>query len=187
MIDQSTLQTYIDNIDKDVNEFTEITNNIIKKQSSDLDSLMQDLKSAVTQPDAVSTDAVERYYAELTNLLYFMAERLNKLSIYKDISKATSKEAYNNKYVTYSSEKDEKGKSIRTVNENVALAESTTQYEATVATIYSSAYDALRIKYDAAQEMVTTLKNILKRRVNEEYINYQLSNMKFEMDNNPAD
>ena len=35
----------------------------------------------------------------------------------------------------------------------------------------------LNMKLDMAQEMVNTLKHILKRRTNEEYYNFQLSNM----------
>ena len=142
-----------------------------------LDELMQDLKVAVTQPEAISTDALERYYIELSNLIYFMAERIEMLNVFKDMSKATAKEAYNKAYLKYSGEKDEKGKSLRTVNENSSLAERDSQYEATVNTIYANAYDSLSMKLDMAQEMVSTLKHILKRRTNEEYYNFQLSNM----------
>lgn len=176
MLNQNELQPYLDSINENVNDFTSITNNVVHEQSADLDNLMQDLKIAVTQSDAIGTDTLERYYAELSNLIYFMAERIEKLNVFKDMSKATSKEAYNKAYLKYSSEKDEKGKSLRTVNENSSLAERDSQYEATVNTIYANAYDSLKMKVEMAQEMVSTLKNILKRRMNEEYYNFQLSN-----------
>lgn len=177
MINQKELQPYLDEVNENVNDFTTITNNVVHEQSADLDELMQDLKVALTQPEAISTDALERYYAELSNLIYFMAERIERLNVFKDMSKATAKEAYNKAYLKYSGEKDEKGKSLRTVNENSSLAERDSQYEATVNTIYANAYDSLSMKLDMAQEMVSTLKHILKRRTNEEYYNFQLSNM----------
>ena len=177
MINQKELQPYLDEVNENVNDFTSITINVVHEQSADLDELMQDLKFAVTQPDAISTDALERYYIELSNLIYFMAERIEKLNVFKEMSKATAKEAYNKAYLKYSSEKDEKGKSLRTVNENSSLADRDSQYEATVNTIYANAYDSLSMKLDMAQEMVSTLKHILKRTTNEEYYNFQLSNM----------
>lgn len=177
-IDTTKLEEYMNSIQSSVSEFNSITEKIIRENSSDLDSLMADLKEAVTQEEAASTDTIERYYAELSNLLYFMADRLERLSVYKDMSKAKNKEAYNRAYLSFSAEKDEKGKSVRTVNENTALAETESQYDSTVSLIYASVYDAVKLKADAAQEMVSTLKNILKKRMNEMYLNGQLSGMR---------
>ena len=177
-IDMTRLEEYMGSLQSSVSEFDAITEKIIEENSADLDSLMGDLKEAVTQEEAASTDTIERYYAELSNLLYFMADRLERLSIFRDMSKAKNKEAYNKAYLNFSSEKDEKGKSVRTVNENTALAETESQYDSTVNLIYSSVYDAVKLKVDMAQEMVNTLKNILKKRINENYLNAQLSSMR---------
>ena len=177
-LDNNTLNEKIANIDESVNEFNEITERVIKEQSADLDDLMQAIHYAVTQENAISTDAVERYYAELSSLVYFMSERIEKLNVFKDVSKATAKEAYNKAYIRFCAEKDEKGKSIRTVNENTALAETDSQYEVVMQSIYGNAYDAVKLKLDLALEMLSTLKHILKRRMNEEYMDYQMANMK---------
>lgn len=177
-IDVTKLEEYMNSLQASVSEFDAITEKIIQENSADLDSLMADLKEAVTQEEAASTDTIERYYAELSNLLYFMADRLERLSVFRDMSKAKNKEAYNKAYLSFSSEKDEKGKSVRTVNENTALAETESQYDSTVNLIYSSVYDAVKLKVDMAQEMVNTLKNILKKRINESYLNAQLSSMR---------
>lgn len=177
-VDIDKLQEYLDSIQLSVNDFHSITDSVISENSSDLDSLMEDLKLAVTQQEAVSTDTLERYYAELTNLLYFMASRIERLGVYKDISNAAAKEAYNKAYLQYCAEKDEKGKSVRTVNENTALAETASQYESVTNTIYASAYTAIKMKVDSAQEMVSTLKNILRKRMNEAYLNAQISELR---------
>lgn len=177
-IDVEKLQEYLDTIQLNVEDFQSITNKVIEENSADLDALMADLKEAVTQQDAASTDTIERYYAELSNFLYFMASRIERLSIFKDVSSAAAKEAYNKAYLQYCADKDEKGKSVRTVNENAALAETASQYESVTSTVYANAYTAIKLKLDAAQEMVSTLKNILKKRMNEAYLNTQLSSMK---------
>lgn len=174
-IDFEKLQQYIDDLNSNVDEFNSITEKVVKEQSEDLDNLMSYLRVAVTQEGAITTDALERYYAELTNLLYFMSDRIGKLNVYKDMSRAMSKEAYNTAYLKYSMEKDERGKSVRTVNENTSLAEFETKSQSMIDTIYSNAYGILKTKVDAANEMVSTLKHILRRRVSEEYLNAQIS------------
>lgn len=179
-IDLEKLQEYLDSIQVNVEDFQLITNKVIEENSQDLDALMADLKFAITQEEAASTDTIERYYAELSNLLYFMAARMERLSVFKDVSSAAAKDAYNKAYLQYCSEKDEKGKSVRTVNENVALAETAAQYESVTNTVYANAYTAIKMKVDAAQEMSGTLKNILKKRINEAYLNAQLSSMRAE-------
>ena len=170
------LQQHITTLTNNVTEFTDIVNKVVKEQSEDLDALMEAISYSVTQEDIISTDAIERYYAELSNLVYFMSDRIGELSVYRDMSKAMTKEAYNNAYLRYSSEKDEKGRSVRTVNENSALSETSSKTQSIVDTIYANAYGILKNKFDMALEMVSTLKHILKRRVSDEYINAQVSN-----------
>ena len=131
---------------------------------------MQDLMNELTQPDPMPTDLLERYYAELTNMVYFMCDKLEQLSAYNDLSKAAAKEVYNKAYLEASSQKDERGKSRTTVAENTAIAENNSQYNSVVNSIYEHVYKTLKLKYDCANEMITTLKNIIKRRMQGEYL-----------------
>ena len=85
------------------------------------------------------------------------------------MSKAAAKEIYNKAYLSASSEKDEKGKSKTTVAENTSIAESASQYETVVSSVYEHAYKTVKMKIDSANEMITTLKNILKRRIADNY------------------
>ena len=66
-LNDEKLQNYIDSLNANVTEFASITNQVVAEQSSDLDELMEAIRYSVTQEDAISTDAVERYYAELSN------------------------------------------------------------------------------------------------------------------------
>lgn len=180
---EKTIDSLNTNLQEDSTIVTTLVGNVITEYSADLDSLMKDLNVAVTQPEAISTDLIERYYAELTTLVYFMCERIEKLNVLSDLSKAKLKEAYNSLYIKVCGEKDERGKSIRTINENTALAEDGSKYEATLNIVYDQAYRTLKMKVDMAMEMVSTLKHILKRRAQEEYMNFSVSSMKYKGDN----
>ena len=99
-IEKDKLQEYIDDLNKNVVDVASTVDAVVKEQSRDLDDLMEAIKYSVTQEEIISTDAIERYYAELTNLNYFIADRIGRLNMYKAYSKA---------YLSYSMEKDGKG------------------------------------------------------------------------------
>ena len=181
MGDVNILDALMESVNSDSQIFTEMVDRVVKEYSNDLDGLMEDLRIAVTQSDAIATESVERYYAELSNMVYFMVDRLEKLNVFSDLSKAKMKEAYNRVYLQVSAEKDEKGKSIRTVNENTALAEDGSKYESVMNTVYDHAYKSLKNKVDMAMEMISTLKNILKRRSQEDYLSFSMNNLKANM------
>lgn len=179
--------TYLNNIDEEKvtalltataensKYFEDTVMGVVTAYSANLDSLMEAIYNSSIQEEAISTSAVERYYAELAGLLYFMSTEIEKLNIYNDMSKAAAREVYNKAYLSSSSEKDAKGKSVRTVAENTSIAEMSSQYETVVNQVYEHAYRTIRVKMDAANEMVTTLKNILKKRMSDDYINNQIS------------
>lgn len=166
-IDEQKVADLLDQTNDNVRYFTEVSDQVVKSYTDDLDSLMQDLYIVVTQQDAPSTDVLERYYLELTGLLYFMGERLERLGVQEDISKSAAKEVYNKAYLN-NQIKDVDKKNKTTVAENQAVAEENSKYEATVNTIYSRAYKQVRYKIDAAYEMINTLRKIITKRMNED-------------------
>lgn len=169
-IDGNEIERLVDGVRTNSNYFRDISDKLIKEYAGDMDSLMQDLLSELTQPDPMPTDLLERYYAELTNMVYFMCDKLEQLSAYNDLSKAAAKEVYNKAYLEASSQKDEKGKSRTTVAENTSIAENASQYNNVVSSVYEHVYKTLKLKYDCANEMITTLKNIIKRRMQGDYL-----------------
>lgn len=172
-------QVFLESFDKDkmddiirqtklnADYFNDSVSKVVSEYAKDLDDIMYDLKVALTGDDAISDNALERFYAELTNMLYFAGEKVELLSVLNDMSKSASKEKYNKSYLNNSSQKDEKGKSKNTVAENQALAEQDSIYESTVSTVYEHAFKLLKAKVEAGYEMCTTLKNIMKKRMQE--------------------
>lgn len=169
-IDGNEIEQLVAEVRTNSDYFKDISGKLIREYAGDLDDLMRDLMNELTQPDPMPTDLLERYYAELTNMVYFMCDRLEQLSAYNDLSKAAAKEVYNKAYLEASSQKDEKGKSRTTIAENTAIAENNSQYNNVVSSVYEHVYKTLKLKYDCANEMITTLKNIIKRRMQGEYL-----------------
>ena len=81
-INNEKLTEYFNDIKEKSEIFSDMVNKVVLSYSGDLDALMDDLKIALTQPDAISTDGLERYYAELSNLIYFMADKVEKLNVF---------------------------------------------------------------------------------------------------------
>lgn len=177
-VDEEKVAALLEEVANNSAQFAETVSRVVASYSRDLDELMADIYTAVTQEDAITTDGIERYYAELTSMLYFMGDKLERLNVESDMAKAAAKDVYNKAYLAACSEKDEKGKSIRTVAENTSVAETSTQYNSVVSQVYEHAYRAVKSKVDAASEMVSTLKHILRKRVSDEYLNNQLASMK---------
>lgn len=169
-IDGNEIERLVDDVRTNSNYFRDISDKLIKEYAGDMDDLMRDLLTELTQPDPMPTDLLERYYAELTNMVYFMCDKLEQLSAYNDLSKAAAKEVYNKAYLKASAQKDEKGKSRTTVAENTSIAENASQYNNVVSSVYEHVYKTLKLKYDCANEMITTLKNIIKRRMQGDYL-----------------
>lgn len=169
-IDGNEIERLVDGVRTNSNYFRDISDKLIKEYAGDMDDLMRDLLAELTQPDPMPTDLLERYYAELTNMVYFMCDKLEQLSAYNDLSKTAAKEVYNKAYLKASAQKDEKGKSRTTVAENTSIAENASQYNNVVSSVYEHVYKTLKLKYDCANEMITTLKNIIKRRMQGDYL-----------------
>lgn len=166
-IDESKVNDLLTQTETNVEYFTSVSDNVVKAYTQDLDALMEALYEKVIKEEAPATITLERYYLELTNLLYFMGERLERLGIQDDVSKSAAKEVYNRAYLN-NQIKDADKKNKTTVAENQAVAEECAKYENTVNTIYARAYKQVRYKIDAGYEMVNTLRKIITRRMNEE-------------------
>lgn len=169
-LDKEKLESITNVTSENSEYFFQLVNNIVTMYTKDLDAIMKDLYRDTTNSDAITTDEVERYYAELTNMLYFMTTNVERLNVFSDMAIAAAKEVYSKAYLDAAAEKDEKGKSLRTVGENQSVAEIASQYENVSSSIYQHAYRCIKAKYDAALETVSMLKNIIKRRMNEEYL-----------------
>ena len=170
--------TYLDNVNTDkVNEllnktennveyFNSVSDQVVSAYSYDLDNLMISINKELKNKDTLDINSIERYYIELTNILYFMGNNLEQLGIRNDMSKAARQEVFNKAYMS-NLDKDLDKKNKTTVAENTAQAEQCSQYETIINSIYDRAYKQVKYKIDAGYEMTKSLSKILSRRMQE--------------------
>lgn len=161
----------LEGTDKNVGYFTQISDSLVEAYTQDMDNLMRCIKADTvdTEPSDV---VLEKYVLELSNLLYFMGQRLESVGVKEDLSKLAAKEVYNNSYMDNLSRDGKKP----TVAELNTMAENDSKYETVINTIYSRAYRQIKYKSDAAYEMLSSLRKIISKRMQEYQLSYTRQN-----------
>lgn len=149
------------------NYLISIADDIVKSYSDYLDAVMQAIYTDVVTNKDCSDDTLEKYFLELSSTLYFVGEQVERIGISNDVAESNFKEKFNTMYLNACAEKDEKGKSIRTVNENTAVASESSKYEKMVSEVQSRAYELLKYKVGAAQTMVGTLSKMISKKMSD--------------------
>lgn len=160
-------QEEIEAVYKPLDENVEYADNIarytVNTQTGDLDKLMQEIYTNIVSVEEPATESIEKYFMALANCLYFLGEKLEKVGLYDDISKAQAKEKYNNAYMDSVNPVDAKKKV--TVAEAQTSAENASIPENLVSTIYARAYKIFKYKIESAQTMHSSLSKMLTKRM----------------------
>ena len=149
--------------------YSTISEEVIKRYTKELDDVMQAVYTDIISVPDPSISVFEKYHLELSNCLYFMQERLEKLGSLDYLSKTKYKEVYNQAYLD-NQLPDTNSNKKKTVNELVALSEEASKSEAITNDIYARAYKVLKNKIDAANTMISTISKSISRRMGEEYL-----------------
>jgi sRNA-binding carbon storage regulator CsrA len=173
-------ETYLNNVDtqkvsflmeetgKNVEYFNSVSAETAEKYTKHLDVLMKELYKTLVKPSEVPTSVLEQNVLELTNLIYFMGDKIESLGVFDDMSGAAAKEVYNKAYLDYQVKDAVDKKNKTTVAECTAVAEQSAQYETVVNSIYEHAYKIVKFKIEAAYKMVDVLRKIISHRMQEE-------------------
>lgn len=168
------VQNNINSVDDSVKSIEYIIDETVKDYSEDLDRIMAEIYTNVVSVDYPAIITVEKYFLELSNCLYMMCEKSEKLGLYDSISKAKAQDTYNQKYLEHQhSNEGSVGAKKPTVAESQAVSENAAMYDKTVNELYSKAYKIVKSKVAAAETMVSALSKILSHRMQES----QLTNM----------
>lgn len=165
-VDTEKVATLMQETDTNVKYFNDTTQQVADAYTKDLDALMLNLRQIIMNSDDVPTETIEKYFLELSNMVYFIGSNLEQVGVYSDMAKSAAKEVYNKAYLA-NQVKDIDKKNKTTVAENQAVAEQTSQYEAVVGSVYDHAYKIVKYKIDAATTMIATLSKIITKRINE--------------------
>lgn len=167
-MDENLLTNSFETVNEDADQIVKLLNDIVKEYSEDLDNIMKDIQDNIIIDNNPAIMTIEKYFIELSNTLYNMCEKSERLGIFDSISKSKAQETYNIKYLEHqSSNMGKPGTKKPTVAESSAAAEMDALYDKTVNDIYSKAYKILKNKISAAETMISTLSKILSHRIQE--------------------
>ena len=186
------MTTFLDNIDTEkvtnlLNEtqknseyFNTITEQVVTAYTNDLDTLVKEIQNNINQKN-IPTETLEDLMLRLSSLLYFMGTNLESVGIKEDIAKSMKQEVYNKSYLQNDVEYvNDSGKKVKpTKDAHVAFAEEKSKYENIIYTIYDRTYKIIKFKIESASELLSSLKKVFNRRIQEtDFDRFQYNNIK---------
>lgn len=163
MIYDSAVLEKIGQIQLKVEENAQIIDNlvtsIIEPYTKDLDNYVEFVRNCLKDGEHPLTDSeLEDISNNMATYIYYASGMCEQLGVRDDIAKALYKETYNNARLDL-----EKG----TVDDKNTIAESKSQQEQLVSICYNRAYRTLKAKVDAAQELLSSVKKVLTKRISD--------------------
>lgn len=162
LTDEEAMSQILD-VQADVEEksgiMDDIVNDIIQPYCRDLDAYVLFIKDCLKDGEnPPTTDELDDFCLNLSTYIYFAGGMTEQLGIRDDISKAVYKEMYHTARAS-----QDKG----TVADKDSLAELASQEQYIVSSAYSRAYKTLKSKVENAQELLSSVKKVLSRRIQE--------------------
>ena len=141
-------------------EVQEVSDEIAKEYTKDLDKYVHFIRSILKDGEnPPSIQELEDYCINLPVLIYYASEMQEKLGINDDISKSLYKRAYNTHRMC---------QEVGTVADKTSIAEELSNDELIISICYKRAYTIVKNKVDAAQELLSSCKKIITRRISEQ-------------------
>ena len=138
----------------------DIVNEIIQPYCKDLDKYVLFIKDCLGDGENPPTSAeLDDFCMNLSTYIYFAGGMVEQLGIRDDISKALYNEMYHQSRADLSS---------GTVADKDSLAELASQQEKLVNVCYNRAWRILKSKVENAQELLSSCKKVLSRRISEQ-------------------
>ena len=161
-VSEEELDKIID-IQEDVEEHSKtidtIVEGIILPYCKDLDNYVSFIKDCLKDGENPPTsDELDDFCLNLSTYIYFAGGMCEQLGIRDDISKAVYKEMYHTARAS-----QDKG----TIADKDSLAELASQEEYIVSASYTRAYKTMKAKVENAQELLSSCKKVLSRRMAE--------------------
>ena len=148
-----------ENIESNAGALDRIVDEIIAPYCRDLDKYVRFIKDCLKDGENPPTnEELDDFCMNLSTYIYFAGGTCEYLGIRDDIAKAVYKEMYHTARANQSS---------GTVADKDSLAELASQEEYIVSAAYNRAYKIMKSKVDNAQELLSSCKKVLTRRISE--------------------
>lgn len=155
----------LDKVEENSAEIDKTVADITERYSGELDDYMSFVMGILRNDEQPPTDVeLDDFALRLSSLIYFTSVGAEQMGIRDDLSSSAYKEAYN---VARSMQK------TGTVADKNTQAELDAMAEKVVSIVYSKAYRILKAKVESAQEVLSSVKKVMSRRMSE----YELSRM----------
>jgi len=147
-------------LQKRIDANSDIVNSIVNRLVSDyckpLDEYMEFIRNILNDTANPPTDReLDDFTLNIPVLLYFTGEAQEALGVKEDVAKAIKQELYNEIY----------DKSTGTIADKTAAAELATQNEYIAHIAYQRAYKKIKLRMEAANEMLQSVKKVISRRM----------------------
>ena len=146
-------------VEENSKQMDDIVLGIIKPYVKDLDKYVEFIREVLADGQNPPTDEeLDDFCMNLSTYIYFAGGMCEQLGIRDDIAKSVYKEMYH----SVRSDLDR-----GTVADKNSLAELESQKENIISICYSRAYKIVKAKVEAAQELLSSVKKVLSRRMSE--------------------
>lgn len=136
-----------------------VVNKIIEPYCKDLDNYVKFIRDLLKDGEKMPTDTeLDDFVLNLSTFIYFAGGMCEQLGIRDDISRSLYKEMYHSARAA---------QDVGTVADKDSIAELASQHEQLVSVCYTRAYKMLKSKVENAQELLTSCKKVLTRRMTE--------------------
>lgn len=154
------IENICNKVDLNSAKIEEIVNDIIEPYCKDLDKYVDFIKSILADGEHPATiQELEDFCINLSVYIYYASGMQEHLGIKDDIARAVYKEMYH-------SARDSVDKG--TVSDKDSLAELASQQEYLTSVCYKRAYSIIKAKVSSAQEILSSVKKIITRRISEQ-------------------
>lgn len=155
-IDAGKVRSLQKRIDKNSDLVNSIVNRLVSEYCGSLDEYMQFIRDILNDTANPPTDReLDDFALNIPVLIYFTGEAQEALGIKEDVAKAVKQELYNEVY----------DKATGTIADKTAAAELATQDEYIVHVAYQRAYKKVKLRMEAANETLQSIKKIISRRM----------------------
>lgn len=155
----------LDKVEENSAEIDKTVADITERYSGELDDYMSFVMGILRNDEQPPTDAeLDDFILRLSTLIYFTSVGAEQMGIRDDLSSSAYKEAYNLARAMQKS---------GTVADKNTQAELDAMAEKVISIVYSKAYRILKAKVESAQEVLSSCKKVMSRRMSE----YELSRM----------
>lgn len=155
-------------VENNSSKVDDIVNDIIQPYCKDLDRYVKFIAECLRDGENPPTDEeLDDFVLNLSTYIYFAGGMVENLGIRDDISKAVYKEMYHSSRATI-----DKG----TVADKDSLAELSSQQEYIINVCYNRAWKTMKAKVEAAQELLSSCKKVLTRRMSEYNLTHMTNN-----------